>query len=68
MTKTRKQRYEEIQLYGRFKWLINNILHEKTWAYLRQGNFERETECILIAAQINTIKNNHIKSRIDKAQ
>ena len=30
MTITRKQKWEEKQLYGRFKCLINNILHEKT--------------------------------------
>ena len=28
MTKTRKQKWEEKQLYGRFKRLINNILHD----------------------------------------
>ena len=29
MTITRKQKWEEKQLYGRFKRLINNISHEK---------------------------------------
>ena len=29
MTRTRKQKWEEKQLYGRFKRLINNISHEK---------------------------------------
>ena len=28
---TRKQKWEEKQHYGRFKRLINNISHEKTW-------------------------------------
>ena len=31
MTKNRKQKWEEKQLHGRFKRLINNISHEKTW-------------------------------------
>ena len=31
MTKTRKQKWEEKQLHGRFKRLINNISHDKTW-------------------------------------
>ena len=31
MTITRKQKWEEKQLYGRFKRLISNISHEKTW-------------------------------------
>ena len=38
MTITRKRKWEEKQLYGRFKRLINNISHEKTWTWLRKGN------------------------------
>ena len=64
MTITRMQKWEGKQLYGRFKRLINNISHDKTW--LRKENFKRETESLLIAAQNNTIRTNHIKTRIDK--
>ena len=65
---TRKQKWKEKQLYGRFKRLINNFSHEKTWTWLRKGNFKRETESLLKAAQINAIRTNHIKVRIDKTQ
>ena len=51
-----------------FKRLLNNISHEKTWTWLRKGNFKRETESLLIAAQNNAIRTNHIKARIDKTQ
>ena len=68
MTITRKQKWEGKQLYGRFKRLINNISQEKTWTWLRKGNLKRETETLLIAAQDNTIRTNHIKARIDKTQ
>ena len=68
MTITRKQKWEEKQLYGRFKRLINNISHEKTWTRLRKENFKREAESLLIAAQNNDIGTNHIKTRIDKTQ
>ena len=68
MTITRKQKWEEKQLYGRFKRLIINIPLEKTWTWLRKGNLKRETESPLIAAQNNTIRTNHIKARIDKTQ
>ena len=68
MTITRKQKWEEKQLYRRFKRLINNIWHEKTWMWLRKRHFKRETEYLLIAAQNNTIRTNHIKTRIDKMQ
>ena len=65
---TRKQKWEGKQLYDRFKRLINNISHQKTWTWLRKGNLKRETESLLIAVQDNTIRTNHIKARIDKTQ
>ena len=68
MTITRKQKWEGKQLYGRFKRLINNISHDKTWTWLRKGNFKRETESLLIEAQNNAVRTNHIKARIDKTQ
>ena len=52
----------------KFKRLISNISHQKTWTWLRKGNFMRETESLLIAAQNNSIRTNHIKTRIDKIQ
>ena len=68
MTITSKQKLERKQLYGCFKRPINNISHDKTWTWLRKGNLKRETESLLIAAQNNTIRTNHIKARIDKTQ
>ena len=52
------------QLYGRFKRLISNISHKKTWTWLRKENLNRETESLLIAAQNNVIRTNHIKYRL----
>ena len=68
ITITRKQKWEGKQLIGPFKRLINNISHDKTWTWLRKGNFKNETESLLIAAQNNAIRTNHIKARIDKTQ
>ena len=68
MTITKKQKWEEKQLYGRFKRLINDISHEKTWTWLRNGNFKREKKTIQIATQNNAIKNNQFKARIDNTQ
>ena len=68
MTTTRKQKWEGKQLYDRFKRQINNISHQKTWTWLRKGNLKRETESLLIEAQGNAIRTNHIKARIDKTQ
>ena len=50
-TITRKQKWEEKQLYGRFKRLTSNISHEKTYTWLRKENLKRETETLLIAAK-----------------
>ena len=68
MTITRKQKWEGKQLYRHFKRLINNISHDKTWTWLRKGNFKRETESLLIATQNNAIRTNQIHPRIDKTQ
>ena len=67
-TITRKQKWEEKQLYRRFKRLTSDISNEKTWTWLKKGNFKRETKSLLIAAQNNAIRTNHIKARIDKTQ
>ena len=48
--------------------VLNNISHEKTWTWSRKGNFKRETESLLIAAQNNATRTNHIKARIEKTQ
>ena len=56
------------QIYERFKWRISDILHKKTWTGLRNGNLQREPESLLIVAQNNAIRTNHIKTRIDKTQ
>ena len=42
----------------------SEILHKKTWTWLRKGNFKRETESLLN----NAIRTNHIKARRDKTQ
>ena len=68
MAITRKLKWEEKQLYGRFKRRINNISHQKTWTWLRKGNFKRETESLLISAQNNAIRTNYFKARVDKTQ
>ena len=38
------------------------------WTWLRKGKLKRETESLLIIAQNNAIRTNHIKARIDKTQ
>ena len=47
MTTTRKQKWEEKQLYGRFKRLIYNISHQKTWTWLVRSRFSGVRCCLL---------------------
>ena len=64
MNITRKQKREgKNSMVG-----LNDISHDKTWTWLRKGNFKRETESLLIAAQDKAVRTNHIKVRIDKTQ
>ena len=49
-TKTRKQKWNEKQLYGYFKQQSDKIAHETTWTWLKNGNLKRKTESLLIAA------------------
>ena len=68
MTITRRQKWEEKQLYVHFKRLINHISHEKTRIWLRKANFKKEAESLRIVGQNNTRKTNYIKAIIDKTQ
>ena len=68
MTTTSKQKREGNDSMARFKRLVNNISHQKTLTCLRKGNLNREIESLLVAAQDNAIRTNHIKARIDKTQ
>ena len=63
---TRKQEWEEKQLYGYFKRKTSGISN-KTWTWLKKGDHKRETEFPLITAQNNAIRTN-MKARIDKTQ
>ena len=65
---TRKQKWEEKQFYGHFNRQISEILHEKTWTWLRKGNIKKETESLLITAENIVIRTNYVKAKIDKTQ
>ena len=53
---------------GYFKRQTSEISHGKTCTSLRKGNFKKEPEFILIAAQNNAIRTNYFKAKIDKTQ
>ena len=68
METTKNQNGKKKQLYGCFKQLTSNILHDKSCTWQRKGNFKRETKYLVIATQNKIIRTNHIKARTYKTQ
>ena len=50
-------------MYGYFKQQTSKISREKTWTWLKKGNFKRETESFLITAQNKAIKPTMLKQK-----
>ena len=63
---SRKQKWEEKQLHGRFKRLTSDISRKKTSSWLKK--MLGRIESLLIEVQNNLMMTNHIKARIDKTQ
>ena len=62
-TITKKQKWEEKQLYGHFKRLISNTGENMDVAKKKKGNHKRETESLLKAAQNNAILKQEYQSK-----
>ena len=43
--------------------MTDEILHEKTWTWLRKGSLKSETESLLKPAQSKDIRINYIKAK-----
>ena len=50
-TITRKQKWEEKQLYGYFKRQTNENSHEKTWTWLKKASLKRQRGFLLLATK-----------------
>ena len=57
----RKQKWEEKQVYGHFKWQTNKILHKKSWIWLRE-------KWIVSDCSGKRRHNESVKARIEKTQ
>ena len=44
------------------------VRSDQCWAWLHNGNFKRETESLIVAAQNQSIRINLVKAKIDKRQ
>ena len=65
---SRNQKWVEKQLYGYFEQQTKEIAHELIWTGLKRGHLKREIESLLIASLDNSIRNNHLKGKIDNMQ
>ena len=63
-TKSRKQKWEEKQLYRYFKQQTKEIAYKMICSWLRRGNLKRETGSLLIVAQNNVLSTNYIKAKL----
>ena len=64
-TVTRIQKWEDKQLYGKFKRHTSEFSNEKTLLWLRKGNLKGETESL---QNKTTLMTNYVKAKIDKTQ
>ena len=44
------------------------VRSEQSWVWLQNGDFKRETESLIVAAQNQSIRTNLVKAKIDKTQ
>ena len=44
------------------------IRSEKSWVWLQNGTFKRDTESLIVAAQNQSIRTNLVKAKIEKNQ
>ena len=64
----RKENWKEKTLHGRFLRQTDDIAGEDRWLWLKQGNFKRETESLILTAQEQGIRTNVIEAKIDNTQ
>ena len=62
------QNWEEKALHGQYLRKTKELRSEQSWVWLQNGDLERETESLIVAAQNQSIRINLVKAKIDKNQ
>ena len=60
--------WEEKGLHGQYLRQTKEVISDQCWDWLPNGDFKRETESLIVAAQNQSIRTNLFKARIDKSQ
>ena len=64
----RLEDWEEKVLHGQYLWQTKEVRSDQCWAWLQNGDLNRETESLIVAVQNQSIRTNPFKARIDKSQ
>ena len=64
----RMRKWKEKQLHGQYARQTDEVSNDERWLWLKDGGLKRETESLIIAAQNQSIRTNHVKAKIDKSQ
>ena len=59
---------EEKALHGQYLRQAEELRSDQCWAWLLNGDFKRETESLIVAAENQSIRTNLVKGKIDKSQ
>ena len=64
----RLEDWEEKVLHGQYLRQTKEVRSDQCWTWLQNGDLERETESLIVAAQNQSIRSNLVKAKIDKCQ
>ena len=65
---TREEGLHQKMLHGQYHRQTEEVRGTDSWTWLKEGNIERETESLIMAAQEQALQTNQIKAKIDKTQ
>ena len=66
--KKRLQYWEDKALHGQYLRQTEEVRSEQSWVWLQNGDLNRETESLMVAAQNQSVRTNLVKANIDKSQ
>ena len=64
----RLEDWEEKVLHRQYLRQTKEIMSDKCWALLQNGDLERETESLIVTAQNQSIRTSLVKAKIEKIQ
>lgn len=65
---TRKRNWRGKKLHGQFVTQTDEMSGADRWTWLQKGTLKRQTECLIMAAQEQSLRTNTIKVQIDRSQ